>query len=39
VRGWKAQGVPVMAYFARADADVGAGDDEFLPGTFNTDGP
>ena len=34
VRGWKAQGVPVMAYFARADGIIEAGDDEFVPGTF-----
>jgi hypothetical protein len=33
VRGWKAQGIPVMAYFAR-NPQVVAGDDEFPPGTF-----
>ena len=35
VRGWKAQGIPVMAYFARHPS-VAAGDDEFPPGTFDT---
>jgi hypothetical protein len=37
VRGWKAQGVPVMAYFAR-QASVESGDDEFLPETFKAPG-
>jgi hypothetical protein len=37
VRGWKAQGVPVVAYFVRASAgDVGA-DDEFPAGTFRNE--
>lgn len=36
VRGWKAQGLPVMAFFARSGT-VQAGDDEFEPGTFRAE--
>jgi hypothetical protein len=38
VRGWKAQGVPVVAYFVRADAGDTGNDDEFLAGSFRSEG-
>jgi hypothetical protein len=38
VRGWKAQGVPVVAYFVRSDASDTGSDDEFPAGTFKSEG-